>query len=50
MTAGTILPVMEPQAYVDEKPSEELLLEAYPGEGSCSFIESFNKKVRLTGM
>lgn len=33
--AGTILPVMEPQAYVDEKPSEELLLEVYPGEGSC---------------
>ncbi len=32
--AGTILPVMEPQSYVGEKPSEELVLEVYPGQGS----------------
>ena len=32
--AGSILPVMEPQSYVGEKPSDILLLEAYPGSGS----------------
>lgn len=32
--AGTILPVMEPQSYVGEKPLDALLLEVYPGEGS----------------
>lgn len=31
--AGTVLPVMEDQSYVGEKPSEDLILEAYPGAG-----------------
>ena len=30
---GSIIPVMEPQSYVGEKPLEELMLEVYPGEG-----------------
>lgn len=33
--AGSIIPVMEPQAFVGEKPSDTLLLDFYPGEGSC---------------
>lgn len=33
--AGSIIPVMEPQSYVGEKPLEDLVLEVYPGEGSC---------------
>ena len=33
--AGSIIPVMEPQSYVGEKPLEDLILEVYPGEGSC---------------
>lgn len=32
--AGSVIPVMEPQSYVGEKPSDVLLLEVYPGEGS----------------
>jgi len=32
--AGSVLPVMEPQSYVGEKPGDILYLEAYPGEGS----------------
>lgn len=32
--AGSLIPVMEPQSYVGEKPSEELVLEVYPGKGS----------------
>lgn len=32
--AGSIIPVMEPQAFVGEKTSDTLLLEYYPGEGS----------------
>ncbi len=32
--AGSILPVAEPQSYVGEKPSDTLILEVYPGEGS----------------
>lgn len=31
--AGSIIPVMEPQSFVGEKPSDVLMLEAYPGEG-----------------
>lgn len=31
---GSILPVMEPQSYVGEKPVDKLYLEIYPGEGS----------------
>lgn len=31
--AGTVLPVMEDQSYVGEKPGDSLLLEVYPGEG-----------------
>lgn len=31
--AGSIIPVMEPQSYVGEKPSDVLRLEVYPGEG-----------------
>lgn len=33
--AGSILPTMEPQSYVGEKPLDTLILEVYPGEGSC---------------
>lgn len=32
--AGSLLPVMEPQAYVGEKPANTLYLEIYPGVGS----------------
>ena len=32
--AGTILPMMEEQNYVGEKPFDVLLLDVYPGEGS----------------
>lgn len=32
--AGSVIPVMEPQSYVGEKPSDLLMLEVYPGEGS----------------
>lgn len=32
--AGSVIPVMEPQSYVGEKPSDVLMLEVYPGEGS----------------
>lgn len=32
--AGSIIPVMEPQSFVGEKPSDTLLLHIYPGEGS----------------
>ena len=31
---GTILPMMEEQSYVGEKPLDTLLLDVYPGEGS----------------
>lgn len=31
--AGSIIPVMEDQSYVGEKPSEDLILEVFPGEG-----------------
>lgn len=31
--AGSVIPVMEEQAYVGEKPDDMLLLEVYPGEG-----------------
>lgn len=33
--AGSVLPTMEPQSYVGEKPLDTLILEVYPGEGSC---------------
>ena len=33
--AGSIIPTMEPQSYVGEKPLDTLILEVYPGEGSC---------------
>ncbi len=36
--AGTVLPVMEPQSYVGEKPWDTLLLKVYPGEGSYDHI------------
>lgn len=32
--AGSILPVMEPQSYVGEKPLDTLILEVFSGEGS----------------
>ena len=32
--AGSIIPTMEPQSYVGEKPLDTLILEVYPGEGS----------------
>ncbi len=32
--AGSVIPVMESQSYVGEKPSDTLLLKVYPGEGS----------------
>lgn len=32
--AGSIIPVMEPQSFVGEKPLDTLLLDIYPGEGS----------------
>ncbi len=31
--AGSIIPVMEPQSYIGEKPQDTLLLDVYPGEG-----------------
>ena len=31
--AGSIIPVMEPQSYVGEKPQDTLMLDVYPGEG-----------------
>uniref|UniRef100_UPI0040564D7D glycoside hydrolase family 31 protein n=1 Tax=Acetatifactor sp. TaxID=1872090 RepID=UPI0040564D7D len=33
--AGSIIPTMEPMSYVGEKPLETLILDVYPGEGSC---------------
>lgn len=33
--AGSIIPMMEEQAYVGEKPLTTLILDCYPGEGSC---------------
>lgn len=33
--AGSIIPTMEPMSYVGEKPLDTLILEVYPGEGSC---------------
>lgn len=33
--AGSIIPCMEPRSYVGEKPLDTLILEVYPGEGSC---------------
>ncbi len=32
--AGSVIPMMEPQSYVGEKPMDTLLLDVYPGEGS----------------
>ena len=32
--AGSIIPMMEPQSYVGEKPLDTLILDVYPGEGS----------------
>ena len=32
--AGSVIPRMEPQSYVGEKPLDTLLLDVYPGEGS----------------
>lgn len=34
--AGSIIPMMEPMSYVGEKPLDTLLLDVYPGEGSCN--------------
>ncbi|MBD5459904.1 MAG: DUF4968 domain-containing protein, partial [Lachnospiraceae bacterium] len=33
--AGSVIPMMEPQSYVGEKPLNVLILDVYPGEGSC---------------
>lgn len=33
--AGSIIPTMEPMSYVGEKPLDTLILDVYPGEGSC---------------
>lgn len=33
--AGSIIPMMEEQSYVGEKPADTLILDVYPGEGSC---------------
>ncbi len=33
--AGSIIPMMEPMSYVGEKPLDTLILDVYPGEGSC---------------
>lgn len=32
--AGSVIPMMEEQSYVDEKPLDTLLLDVYPGQGS----------------
>lgn len=32
--AGSVIPMMEPQSYVGEKPLDTLILDVYPGEGS----------------
>lgn len=33
--AGSIIPMMEPMSYVGEKELDRLILDVYPGEGSC---------------
>lgn len=33
--AGSIIPTMEPMSYVGEKPLDTLILDVYPGVGSC---------------
>lgn len=33
--AGSLIPGMEPVSYVGEKPLDTLILEVFPGEGSC---------------
>lgn len=34
--AGSIIPMMEPMSYVGEKELDTLILDVYPGEGSCN--------------